>query len=198
MIIEFVWGLALTVQDPQPFVTEVEFIEPIQQVIVYPPQGQVDILSGLELPSGTRDAFEADFVAGTAYFGAFAITKDFGYGFVSGANSLQGARDIALQECLKQGPRCLIYAEITPIGYDPLLPGQVTMSAEASEYYTDPDPSWGNYRAMAVSEDGAYSVVWNYGSPREASDAVLADCSLHIINDLPDLRDMPCVLIPYK
>jgi len=198
MIVEFALGLTLSVQDPQPFVTQVEFVEPIQQAITYPPQGQVEVLSALELPEGTIDAFEDDFLNGTVYFGAFAITKDFGFGYVTGANSLEGARDIALQECLKQGPRCLIYAEIVPVGYEPLAPGQVTMTAEAMEYYTNPDPSWGNFRAMAISEDGAYSLVWNYGSPREAADAALADCSNHVINDLPGLRDMPCVLIPYK
>ena len=198
MFIEFALSLTLAVPDTHPALTEVEFIEPVQEVVTYAPQGQVTVLSGLALPEGTAEAYQSDFLDGSVYFGAFAITKDFGYGYVTGANSLQAARDIATQECLKQGPRCLIYAEITPNGYVPLSSGQVTMSAEAADFYSNPDPSWGSFRAMAISEDGAYSIVWNYGSPREAADAALADCSGYTIDDLPGLRPMPCILVPYK
>ncbi len=198
MFIEFALSLTLALPETHPSLTQVQFTEPVQEVLTYAPQGQVNVMSGLELPSGTAEAYQEDFLSGTVYFGAFAITKDFGYGYVTGANSLEAAREIATEECLKQGPRCLIYAEITPNGYVPLAPGQVSMSAEAAGYYTNPDPSWGSFRAMAISEDGAYSVVWNYGPPREAADAALSDCDGYTIDDLPDLRSMPCILIPFK
>jgi hypothetical protein len=51
---------------------------------------------------------------------------------------------------------------------------------------------------MAVSEDGAYSVVWGCGSPSEASAAALSDCREYVITDLPNLREMPCILVPFK
>lgn len=146
------------------------------------------------LSDGARQAFEDDFSVDLQFFGAFAITKDSGYGYVTGVNSMEAARDIALEECLKQGDRCLIYAGIRPIGYEPLTPGQVSMAHEVAEYYNNPDPSWGNFRAMAISEDGAHSVVWNYGSPAEA----LSDCNEFVINNLPNLRDMSCFLVPFK
>lgn len=202
MFIEFALSLSLILPnigpDAGPPVTPVEFTQPVQQVITYPPTGVINLLSGLQLPGDTLSAFETEFQDGAVYYGAFAITKDFGYGYVTGANSIEAAREIAIQECLKQGPACLIYAELLPVGYAPLQAGQVTMAPEATGHFTNPDPSWGNFRAMAISEDGAYSVVWNYGSPREASDAALADCSGYIITDLPGLRDMPCILVPFK
>jgi len=198
MIIEFAVSLSLTLPNAGPPVTQVEFREPVQQVITYPPVGVLNRLSGLELPPGTLEAFETGFLEGDVFFGAFAITKDFGYGYVTGANSIEAAREIAEQECLKQGPVCLLYAEILPQGYVPLEDGQVALAPEAANYYNNPDPSWGNFRAMAVSEDGAYSVVWNYETPRAASDAAMSDCTGYIIDDLPELRPMPCVLLPFK
>ena len=202
MIVEFAVALSFTVSNgglnTAPPITPVQFVEPVQEVVTYPPVGVLNQLSGLELPGGTIEAFEDDFLVGSVYFGAFAITKDFGYGYVTGANSLEAAREIAKEECLKQGPVCLMYAEILPVGYVPLTAGQVSLAPEAAGYFNNPDPSWGNFRAMAISEDGAYSVVWNYGSPREAGDAALADCTGYMIDNLPDLRDMPCMLIPFK
>ncbi|MDA9208037.1 hypothetical protein N9O61_04035 [Octadecabacter sp.] len=198
MILEFALSITLTAPFPAAQITPVQFNEPIQQVLTYPPVGVVNVVSGLELPDDTLSAFESDFLDGSVYFGAFAITKDFGYGYVTGANSLQAAREIATAECLKHGPRCLIYAEILPENYVPLQSGQISMSAEAANYFNNPDPSWDQFRAMAVGEDGAYSVVWNYGSPREAADTALTDCNGYAIDDLPDLRDMPCVLVPFK
>lgn len=198
MIVEFLLTAFMGLSGPEAEITQIEFTEPVTQVVTYPPVGELQQLSGLELPDGTRQAFEDDFQDGTVFFGAFAITKDFGYGYVTGANSIEAAREIALEECLKQGPRCLIYAEILPQGYVPLPPGQVSLAPEAANYYNNPDPTWGNFRAMAVSEDGAYSLVWNYGSPREANAAALADCNEYVINDLPNLREMPCILVPFK
>ncbi|MCF2871839.1 DUF4189 domain-containing protein [Octadecabacter sp. G9-8] len=198
MIVEFALTLTFSLPNSAPPVVHVEFTQPVRQVVTYPPEGVLNQLSGLTLPERPFQEFQENFVAGQPYFGAFAITKDFGYGYVTGANSLEAAREIALEECLKQGPRCLIYAEILPQGYVPLEDGQISLAPEAGNYYNNPDPTWGNYRAMAISEDGAYSVVWNYGSPREASDAALSDCADYVITDLPELRPMPCMLIPFK
>jgi hypothetical protein len=198
MIVEFALTLVLSLPTTTAPVVQVEFSEPVTRVITYPDGAVLNQLSGLALPDGTREAFEDDFATGEPFFGAFAITKDFGYGYVTGANSLEAAREIAIAECMNQGPRCLVYAELLPDGYEPLESGQVSLAPEAAQYYTDPDPSWGNYRAMAISEDGAYSVVWNYGSPAEAAAAALSDCTEYVIIDLVGLRLMPCILIPFK
>jgi hypothetical protein len=202
MIVEFILTLSLSlpssVPDVGPLLTQIDFAEPVQEVVTYPSVGVENRLSGLQLPDETLTAYETDFLADTVFFGAFAITKDFGYGYVTGANSLEAAREIAIEECLKQGPICLVYAEILPQGYAPLEAGQISLAPEAAGYFDNPDPTWGSFRAMAVSEDGAYSVVWGYGSPSEASAAALSDCGEFVIDDLPNLREMPCILVPFK
>jgi hypothetical protein len=202
MIVEFILTLSLSlpssVPDVGPLLTQIDFAEPVQEVVTYPCVGVENRLSGLQLPDETLTAYEIDFLADTVFFGAFAITKDFGYGYVTGANSLEAACEIAIEECLKQGPICLIYAEILPQGYAPLEAGQISLAPEAAGYFDNPDPTWGSFRAMAVSEDGAYSVVWGYGSPSEASAAALSDCGEFVIDDLPNLREMPCILVPFK
>lgn len=198
MIVDVALFLTLTIPDAALSPTPVDFVPPVEQVVTYPPVGVVKQISGLPLPDGIRDAFEDEFKNGQVFFGAFAITKDFGYGFVTGANSLEAARDIAIQECLKQGPACLIYAEILPEGYAPLRDGQVSLAPEAASHFNAPDPSWNRFRAMAISEDGAYSVVWGHSTPRAAADAALSDCDGYTIDNLPELRPMPCVLVPFK
>jgi hypothetical protein len=198
MIIEFAVAATLSLPNTGPAVTQIEFSEPVREVITYPQVGVLERLSGLPLPEGTLDAFENEFTVDHIYFGAFAITKDFGYGYVTGANSIEAAREVAIEECLKQGPSCHIYAEIYPQGFEPLQEGQVSLAPEAGNYYQNPLPDWGSFRAMAISEDGAYSIVWNYGSPAEAAAAALSDCAGYSISDLPNLRSMPCILIPFK
>ncbi|MEL6959376.1 MAG: hypothetical protein AAGL89_10540 [Pseudomonadota bacterium] len=200
MIIEFAVGLTLSLPNAGPSVTQVEFQTPVQEVITYPEVGVVEQVMDLSvpLPGGTSEAFEQDFKNGSVFFGAFALSKDFSYGYVTGANSPEAAREIALEECRKQAPTCSIFATILPQGYTPLQPGQVSLAPEAAGYFNNPDPSWGNHRAMAISEDGAYSVVWNYESPSAAVEAAMNDCSGYTINDLPGLRDMPCILLPFK
>lgn len=198
MIIEFAVAATLSLPNAGPPVTQIEFSEPVREIVTYPQVGVLERLSGLTLPEGTLEAFESEFTVDNIYFGAFAVTKDFGYGYVTGSNSIQAAREIAIEECLKQGPTCYIYAEIYPEGYEPLEAGQVSLAPEAAGHFNNPQPEWGNFRAMAISEDGAYSIVWNYGSPSEAAAAAMSDCAGYRIMDLPNLRDMPCMLVPFK
>lgn len=198
MIIEIATALTLSLPNAGPPVTQVEFIEPIGGVVTYPPIGVLELRSGLELPGDTLIAFQEEFLPESVYFGAFAITKNFSYGYVTGANSIEAARDIAIEECLQQGTGCLIFAEIYPQGYEPLGDGIVSLAPEAGAYYADPPADWGNFRAMAISEDGAYSIVWNYETPAAAGAAALSDCAGYAITDLPNLRAMPCILVPFK
>lgn len=198
MIIEFAVAVALTLPNTSPVVTQVEFREPVLGVVTYPTEGELNRVSGLQLPGDTLVAFEEEFLTDHIFFGAFAITKEFGYGYVTGANSIEAAREIAIEECLQQGTGCLIYAEIYPVGFDALPDGAISLASEASAYYNDPPTEWGNYRAMAISEDGAYSIVWNYETPARAAAAALADCEGYTISDLPNLREMPCMLVPFK
>lgn len=198
MIVEFALSLTLTTPAATAQITQVQFNEPVQQVQTYAPEGVLNVLSGLQLPSDTFVAFDEEFMDGTKYFGAFAVSKEFGYGYANGVNSIEAAREIALAECTQHADACLIYAEILPQNFVPLQNHQVSLSAEAAHHYRNPDPSWEHHRAMAISEDGAYSVVWNYGSPAEAAAAALSDCTGYLVTDLPNLRNMPCLLLPFK
>ena len=89
MIVDFVVSLSLTlpnsVSDVGPLLTQIDFVEPVQQVATYPPASVWNRLSRLQLLDGTLTAYETDFLADTVFFGAFAITKDFGYGYVTAA-----------------------------------------------------------------------------------------------------------------
>lgn len=198
MILEFALTLTLTPPIPSDQVMQVQFTEPVRRVVTYPPNGVVNQLSGLPLPEDVQAAYDAEFLSGSTYFGAFAVAKDFSYGYATGINSPQAAREIALAECQQFADRCLVYAEIVPEGFLPLGPGEVTMSAEAAGYYLNPNPAWGDFRAMAISEDGAYSVTWNYGTRDQAAAAALADCTSYLTTDLPGVRAMPCILLPFK
>lgn len=181
---------------PAPLVS-VDFSRPIVAVRVYPEAGEVVELSALPMIPDTERAYLEDFIPGTTYFGAFAIGKDGSYGYATGVNTIEAARDIAFEECEKHSPGCLIYAEILPLGYAPVGRGEVTLSSTAAEYYANPGDRPA-HRAMAVSEDGAYSLVWGYGSAAAAQEAAVADCEEYRVLDLPGLRDMPCILLPLK
>lgn len=198
MIVEFAVSLSLTFSQTAPIVTQVEFREPVREVVTYPPVGVLKQISGLPLPDSVQETYETEFLDGFAYFGAFAISKEFGYGYVSGSNTIEAAREIALQECYSQADRCMIYAEIYPVGDAPLEEGQVSLAPLPAGRFNNPSADWGQSRAMAISEDGAYAVAWNYPTQSAANAAALSDCEGYRLSDLPDLRDMPCLLIPFK
>ncbi len=176
---------------------EAEFAAPIDTVVTFARDGVLVERSALPLQGDTRLAFEQEFQDGMTYFGAFAIGKDGSYGYVSGANSIAGARDIAREECLKFTDACLIYAEIHPRGYEPPGRGVATMGPDAAGHF-EAHEARPRHRAMAISEDGAYAIVWGHATQGAADRAALSDCSSYRITDLPNLRDMPCTLLPLK
>lgn len=198
MIIEFLVALGLW-SGPVDTVGNVELAEfttPVLAVRTYPPQGEVVPMSALPLAPDVRTAFDTEFIMGEVYYGAFAISKDGAYGYVTGSNSIEAAREVAFAECEKYADACLIYAEIYPVGYSEIGRGEVTMSSEASEIYANPGDR-PRFRAMAISEDGAYSLVWGHATQQAADNAAMTDCDSYRITDL-QMREMPCVLLPLK
>lgn len=172
-----------------------DWTTPISEVATFPRDGVLFARSALPLHSDTRAALEGEFQDGMTYFGAFAIGKDGSYGYVWGANSLAAARDIAREECLKFTDACLIYAEIHPRGYQEPGRGVATMAPDAAEFF-ESYQSQPQFYAMAISEDGAYAIVWGHATQGAADRAAMSDCNSYRITDLPDLRDMPCILLP--
>jgi hypothetical protein len=172
---------------------EVDYILPVQRVVPYGAAGELRAVSTAALSPEAQTAFDTEF-APAPYFGAFAVSKDGGWGYTTGTNSLGAAREIALQECLAVNRSCIIHTEIVPQGYVDIGPGDVTLSPETAGHYGDVTTNT-VFFAMAVSADGAYSKVWGYPTQAEADQQALADCESYRINDLP-ISDMPCVLLP--
>lgn len=174
-------------------IVSVDYILPVQRVVPYGPAAEMRTLSDIVLSPEAQTAFNTEF-APAPYFGAFAVSKDGGWGYTTGTNSLGAAREIAMQECLAVNRSCIIHTEIVPMGYVDIGPGDVTLSPETAGHYADATTNT-TYFAMAVSADGAYSKVWGYPSQAEADQQALADCESYRVNDLP-ISEMPCVLLP--
>ncbi len=177
---------------------QADFAGAVARVVPLPPAFELVYRSGLTLPEDVQAAFDNDF-AGGPYFGAFAIAKDFSFGYIAGANSRAAAAEIARLECARHAPEatpnCIIYAEFLPIGYADLAPDEIALSPEAAALFQNPGKR-GRFRAMAASDDGAYSLVWAHASQAEADAAAIADCDQYRITDMAGLRDMPCRVLP--
>lgn len=174
-------------------VTRVDYILPVQRVVPYSPATQIITVRTITLAPDAQVAFDQEFAV-AAYFGAFAVSKDGGWGYSVGTNSLGAAREIAVHECAAVNGTCSIHSEIVPEGYVEIGPGDLTMNAETARNYADTSVQVPFY-AMAVSADGAYAQGWDHPTQAEADAAALADCETYRVRDLP-ISDMPCVLVP--
>lgn len=182
---------------PAPDIAPVEFRLPAQSVTLYPPQGELRVLSAPALPPDVQAAYDENF-AGQTFFSAFALSKDGGWGYATTVNTLAAAREVAMQECLSRNAQCRIIAEIVPQGYMPPDQGEITLTPEVAALYADPAGvgATGGAMAMAVSEDGAYSLVWGHASQPDADRSAISDCEGNRMSGLTQLRDMPCILLP--
>lgn len=153
----------------------------------------VRIVTDLPLSPEAQAVFDSDFQA-TGYFGAFAVSKDGGYGYSSGVGSLQAAREIALAECTAVNGTCLVMAELVPEGYVAPPDGTLTLSQQVQGHFSTAAKN-ADFQALAVSEDGAFAMYWGMASQAEADQQALADCEANRDRSLAGLRDMPCVLV---
>ena len=173
--------------------TPVDYILPAQRVVPYGATTEMRVISNVRLSPDAQVAYDQEFST-APYFGAFAVSKDGGWGYSTGTNSLEAARDIALNECLAVNSSCTIHTEIIPQGYVDIGPGDVTLSPETAGHYNDSSTNIQFY-AMAISADGAYSKVWGYPTQAEADAQALSDCETYRVNDLP-IAPYPCLLLP--
>jgi hypothetical protein len=200
MLIGLAFGFSLATQslvlpDRGAQIVPVEYVLPAQRVTAYPPEPNLQMTYQVILSPEARAAFDSEFADG-GYFGAFATSKDGGWGYAMESNSLEAAREIAIAQCASiNTTRCAVIAEIVPTGYAPPAPGEVAVSAEVYFHYSDPTTNV-KAHAMAVSEDGAYSKVWGVATQAEAEQQVLAECESYRMTEPADLPDMPCFLLP--
>ncbi len=175
-----------------------DFATPVVRVVPLAPDFEIIYRSGLTLPEDVQAAFDTEFATGP-YFGAFAIAKDFSYGYVAGTNDRAAAIEIAKRQCALQAPatspNCIIYAEALPVGYVDIGPGDLVLSPDAATLFQNPG-NRGKSRAMAASADGAYSMVWDHATQAEADAAAVADCEQYRTSDLDGLSPMPCRVLP--
>jgi hypothetical protein len=167
--------------------------EGVERVATFPAASELLRLGNARLPEEARAALEDDFGSAT-YYGAFALAKGGGWGYTTGAMTIEAARAIALAQCESVNDECAIYAELLPRGYVPPGPGAITLSREAADHYEDRTTDI-LYHAMAISVDGAYSKVWEATSYDAAAAQALEECEAGRITDL-DLPAMPCFVLP--
>lgn len=204
MLFEIALGLVLTAAlEPQlpslpgyapEDLRRAEFVVPETRVVIYPPEAELRMLTNRVLPSDLKQLFDTEFSHST-YFSALAMSDDGGWGFALTVNSRDAARKIAMLECLNVNTRCRLIAEVLPVGFAPVTPGEITLTPEVADH-------WASYlglpgiKAFAVSEDGAFAYVWDVPTQDEADRLALADCEAFRMSDLARVPDLPCILLP--
>jgi hypothetical protein len=182
-------------QPPEHQITPVDFVGPITTVTASEPRGVLRMLSNLPLGDLAQPVFDTDFSRAT-YFSAFALSKDGGYGYAVSANSLGAARDMAMVQCQSENSRCTIVSEIVPQGYRDPAPGEVFLNPEIAGYYFNPGPEVNGMRAMAISEDGAWSLSWGFATQAEADADALKTCQANRSPVIAGQIDWPCFVVP--
>jgi hypothetical protein len=163
------------------------------RVIVFSQASEVHVMGSAQLTDEGMQAFQRQFSPAT-YFGAFAVSKDGGWGYYTGVNSRQAARDLALAECRAASQDCAIYAELLPANYVDPGPDAITMAPEVTRVYRDESTDLGFF-AMAISADGAYSKMWDAETQEAADRLALEDCE-NYRSDAPAAAGMGCILLP--
>lgn len=176
-------------------VIPVDFSGPFTNIIAAEPRAVLRMLSALPLGDTAQPIFDRDFERAT-YFSAFALSKDGGYGYAVAANSLGAARDMAMVECLAQNAKCSVIAEIVPQGYRDPAPGDLYLNPDIAAYYFSPGPEVNGSRAMAISEDGAWSFIWGFTTQAEADAEAIKTCQANRSPVAPGQIDWPCFLVP--
>jgi len=182
-------------QEPNalPDAVQVQFQLPAERIVEYP-ASELRQISAPVLSETAQEAFDNSFLV-ASHYSAFAYSKDGGFGYSTTANTQDAARQIAMQQCLNFNEQCRIIAEIIPVGYRPPGPGDITVSPVIADLIRDAR-SQPQFRAMAISEEGAYSYVWGHKNQENANRAAIADCDSHIDPNLLGTSIGVCILVP--
>lgn len=187
-------ALAVAVGLATPNMAQADFTLPATRTQTFPNVTNITLQSRVILPAQVQEAYDQEFAI-ESFFGAFAISKDFGYGYSTGAHTLEAARALAMAFCLELNSECRIIAELTPASYQGPQTGVITLSTEAAGYFNSRQ-DYATYRAMAASAAGSYALVWSAPTQSEANRIALSDCEGYRESEPPGLRDMPCILVP--
>jgi len=194
--ISLVLGLVPLGPEASPLVWRAEVPAPISGIQTYDPgTARLHFRSTRRLPDHPRDGFIEIFRYSTGFFGAFAFGKDGSFGYALEANTPASAASIAIAQCETFTTGCILYAEIWPDGYVAPDEGILTLSAQSAGAVARL-AEMPEFKAIAVSVDGAWAAVWGHLSQQAADADALADCEGYRLTGLAGMPDMPCRLIP--
>ncbi len=168
--------------------TQVDYILPAQRVVPYGTTTEMRVISNVRLSPDAQTAYDQDF-ATASFFGAFAVSKDGGWGYSTGTNSLEAARDIALNECLAVKRQLHRPHRNRPAGlcrHRPRRRDVVARNGRALQRYLDQRPvlRHGDQRGWRLFK------VWGYPTQAEADSRLW-----RIANPIAE-RPADCGLIP--
>lgn len=186
-------------QAPEAAPVLIDYQTPVSRIVTYGPETELRRLVTAALPADVQAVFDYDF-APLEYFAAFAYSKSAGsWGYSYGLNSIEAARAMALGECGTNGGGCAVIAEIVPRGYAELGPGEVSIAYELLGFWNDP---WSvgaprdTHLTMAMSGDGAWTMVWGHPDQASADRQALADCESYRDSNFEGYGDFACVVLP--
>lgn len=113
-----------------------------------------------------------DTMTGRAYFGAFALGGQGGYGWAVGFATAAAAEAAALAYCAQNDSGCAVVARLWPQGMT--RPPRDSLSHAQTRAFADIGGQIGP-RAFARSLDGSFGTARGL-TPQDAQDAALADC----------------------
>ncbi len=144
-----------------------------------------------QIPPGTEAEFEV-WQSETGYYGAFAIGKNGGAGWVSRQNSEAFARATALAHCTRFDQDCLVVAVSLPVSPAPAGSHSLGLTAQEyfAEYVTHPGAA-----AFATAENGASGWAWNHATRASARAQALAYCSAYLRDRAAYLPPLTCRVI---
>lgn len=120
----------------------------------------------------------ANFLAATKYIGAFALNESGAFGWASGYNSLDMAKEVAQFRCAKHGVKgCQIIAVLLP--QKPVDRDGIVFSRSTQRGY-DEHMAQPGFRAFAASESGTWGSAWGYQNPIEARARAMSNCQTYL------------------
>ncbi len=160
-----------------------------------PASGRLLITSEAGLPAGSNAARQFEvFTQEVRYFGAFAVTETGEARFTRGRGNEEVARARALSVCAQTyGTPCSIHAVMLPEDDQADLPEP--MASGAAKAYRSYRLLNG-YKAMAISNSGAWGRSWGYDTKMQAQSRAMHECKINLKPHKPGAyRFEPCRLI---
>lgn len=161
---------------------------------VYLSEAVLDLVDLAAVPTEGQAADDyATFAATPNYHGAFAVGSDNAYGWSDNYTSRDLADRAALAWCAANGSDCRVVARIGPSQDHRFgaLPLSRSLARELEAFAAYP-----GFKALAVSDVGAWGSSWNYKTRADARASAVARCESNLVKPVPDgVPVQPCYLL---